>query len=81
MYTEVDWDMEIEEFPATEHFEEGPSLARPFGVHTLEIMDTLSGGVGHREKVDHKGKDDEGKDHEGEGGEGEGGEGEEQGSS
>jgi hypothetical protein len=71
MYTEDDWDMEIEEFPATEHFEEGPSLAQPFGVHTLEHMVTLRGGVGHREKEDHKGEDYEGEDHEGEGGEGE----------
>jgi HNH endonuclease len=55
MYTEDDWDMEIEELPATEHFEEV----------------TLRGGVGHREKEDHKGEDHEG----------EGGEGEEQGSS
>jgi hypothetical protein len=74
MYTEDDWDMEIEELPATEHFEEGPSLARPFGVHTFEHMVTLRGGVGHREKEVHKGEDYEGEDHEGEGGEGEDGE-------
>jgi hypothetical protein len=79
MYTEDDWDMytdddsgmEIEELPATDHFEEGHSLAPPFGVHTFEHMVTLRGGVGHREKEDHKGEDHEG----------EGSEGDEQGSS
>ena len=58
MYTEDDWDMyaeddsgmDIEELPATEHFEEGPSLTRAFGVHTFEHMVTLRGGRGRRRR-------------------------------
>ena len=60
MYTEDDWDMGIEEVPTTEHFEEGRSLARPFGVDTVQPTVTLRGG--NREREDHAGGGREGEE-------------------
>lgn len=57
MYTQNDWDMEIEEVPAIEHLEEGRSLAQPVGFQTLGHMVALRGGEGHGEREDHKGED------------------------
>jgi hypothetical protein len=44
MDSDNEWDMEMEEVPATEYFGDGHSFARPFGVSTFEDTVTLRGG-------------------------------------
>ncbi|KAF2190392.1 hypothetical protein K469DRAFT_623444 [Zopfia rhizophila CBS 207.26] len=72
MYTEDDWDMDIEEWPATspERFWEGRFPAQLPGIQTFGHMVTLCGGE-DSEGEDREGEDREGEDREGEDREGE----------
>jgi hypothetical protein len=52
-YTEGDWDMEIEEGPATTRFQEKRSFVQPLGMHPFGHTVVLRGG-GHSEWEDHE---------------------------